>query len=58
MTPIVEVHTLAEAEKALNFDKAIIGINNRNLSRFKNQYQNNGWNYTKPLSSHSFPISL
>ena len=35
VTPIVEVHTPDEAERALNFDKAIIGINNRNLKDLK-----------------------
>ena len=31
MSVIVEVHTVKEAEKALNFKEALIGINNRNL---------------------------
>ena len=32
---IVEIHTHEEAKRALDFDKAIIGINNRNLSTLK-----------------------
>ena len=31
MSVIVEVHTVKEAEKALNFKEALIGVNNRNL---------------------------
>ena len=31
MSIIVEVHTVDEAKKALNFKEALIGINNRNL---------------------------
>ena len=35
MSIIVEVHTIGEAEKALNFKEALIGINNRNLKTLK-----------------------
>ena len=33
MSVIVEVHTVEEAEKSLNFKNALIGINNRNLKK-------------------------
>jgi len=35
MSIIVEVHTIEEAKKALNFKEALIGINNRNLKTLK-----------------------
>ena len=35
MSVIVEVHTVDEAKKALNFKEALIGINNRNLKTLK-----------------------
>ena len=35
MSVIVEVHTVDEAKKALNFKNALIGINNRNLKTLK-----------------------
>ena len=34
MSVIVEVHTIDEAKKALRFNEALIGINNRNLETF------------------------
>ena len=41
MSVIVEVHTLNEAKKALNFKEALIGINNRNLKTLKDRYKYN-----------------
>ena len=35
MSIIIEVHTVDEAKKALNFKEALIGINNRNLKTLK-----------------------
>ena len=35
MSVIVEVHTVDEAKKLLNFKDALIGINNRNLKTLK-----------------------
>ena len=55
ITPIVEVHTSDEAEKALDFDKAIIGINNRNLKDLKTDIKTTLQLY-KVLSSHGCPI--
>ena len=37
MSVIVEVHTVNEAKKALNFKNALIGINNRNLKTLKTE---------------------
>ena len=55
ITSIIEVHTNAEAEKALYFDKAIIGINNRNLKTLISDIKTTFLLY-KIISSHSFPI--
>ena len=37
MSVIVEVHTVDEAKKALNFKDSLIGINNRNLKTLKTE---------------------
>ena len=55
ITSIIEVHTSDEAEKALEFDKAIIGINNRNLKDLKTDIKTT-LQLHKILSSHSCPI--
>ena len=55
ITSIIEVHTSDEAEKALEFDKAIIGINNRNLKDLKTDIKTTLQLY-KILSTHSCPI--
>ena len=55
ITSIVEIHTSDEAEKALNFNKAIIGINNRNLKDLKTDIKTT-LQLHKILSSHSSPI--
>lgn len=55
VTSIIEVHTPDEADKALAFDKAIIGINNRNLKDLKTDIKTTLQLY-KILSSHSHPI--
>jgi len=59
MSIIVEVHTAEEAKKALRFNEALIGINNRNLKTLKTEisttYKLNDilTNHTGPLISES-----
>jgi len=55
ITSIIEIHTYDDAEKALNFDKAIIGINNRNLKDLKTDIKTTLQLY-KIISSHGCPI--
>jgi len=59
MSVIVEVHTIEEAKKALRFNEALIGINNRNLKTLKTEigttYEINDFlkDHTGPLISES-----
>jgi len=59
MSVIVEVHTVEEAKKALRFNEALIGINNRNLKTLKTEisttYEINDFlkNHNGPLISES-----
>ncbi len=59
MSVIVEVHTVEEAKKALRFNEALIGINNRNLKTLKTEisttYEINDFlkNHSGPLISES-----
>ena len=59
MSIIVEVHTTEEAKKALRFNEALIGINNRNLKTLKTEvgttYELNNIliNHAGPLISES-----
>ena len=55
MSIIVEVHTIGEAEKALNFKEALIGINNRNLKTLKTDL-NTTYDIYNVLSNHSSPL--
>ena len=55
MSIIVEVHTVEEAEKALNFKEALIGINNRNLKTLKTDL-NTTYDIYNVLSKHSSPL--
>ena len=55
MSVIVEVHTVNEAEKALNFNDALIGINNRNLKTLKTEV-NTTYDIHNVLADHNGPL--
>jgi len=55
MSIIVEVHTTEEANKALKFKEALIGINNRNLKTLKTDL-NTTYDIYNVLSDHSSPL--
>ena len=55
MSIIVEVHTVEEAKKALDFKEALIGINNRNLKTLKTDL-NTTFDIHDVLINHSGPL--
>ena len=55
MSIIVEVHTVEEAKKALNYKDALIGINNRNLKTLKTEI-NTTYDIHNVLVSHTGPL--
>ena len=55
MSVIVEVHTVNEAKKALNFKEALIGINNRNLKTLKTNI-NTTYDIHDVLINHGGPL--
>jgi len=55
MSIIVEVHTIEEAKKALNFKEALIGINNRNLKTLKTDI-NTTYDIHDILVNHPAPL--
>ena len=55
MSIIVEVHTVEEAKKALNFKEALIGINNRNLKTLKTDI-NTTYDIYNVLANHQGPL--
>ena len=55
MSVIVEVHTIEEAKKALNFKEALIGINNRNLKTLKTEISTT-YDIHNVLTNHQSPL--
>jgi indole-3-glycerol phosphate synthase len=55
MSVIIEVHTLDEAKKSLNFKEALIGINNRNLKTLKTNI-NATYDIYDILINHTGPL--
>ena len=55
MSVVVEVHTVDEAKKALNFKEALIGINNRNLKTLKTDI-NTTYDIHNVLINHDGPL--
>jgi indole-3-glycerol phosphate synthase len=55
MSVIIEVHTVEEAKKALNFKDALIGINNRNLKTLKTDI-NTTYDIHEVLVTHREPL--
>jgi indole-3-glycerol phosphate synthase len=55
MSVIIEVHTVEEAEKSLNFKEALIGINNRNLKTLKTDI-NTTYDIHNVLIKHQGPL--
>ena len=55
ISTLVEVHTQQEAEAALSFENALIGINNRNLKTLKVSLDTT-INLSKILNSHKNPL--
>jgi indole-3-glycerol phosphate synthase len=55
MSIIVEVHTADEAKKALRFNEALIGINNRNLKTLKTEI-NTTYELNDILTNHTGPL--
>ena len=55
MSVVIEVHTIDEAKISIKFDKALIGINNRNLKTLETD-MNTTYNIHDILSVHKGPI--
>jgi indole-3-glycerol phosphate synthase len=55
MSIIVEVHTVEEAKKALNYKDALIGINNRNLKTLETEI-NTTYDIHNVLVNHTGPL--
>ena len=55
MSVIVEVHNIEEAKRALKFNEALIGINNRNLKTLKTEI-NTTYDIYNVLEKHSGPL--